>query len=212
MHSRLHSTMHSRRKSEAGFTLVEILIALSAFALIALGGTALINIALVSQDRLERASEQTRGLQRLQAVLRADFGQMVERQSRGEDGAFMPGLSLNSDDALIEFARLGRLPDPDQPRPTLEKVRYSLSRGTLYRTRFSHTDGSAPNRPAALIEGVLSAKVRVFRRGTWGEADAAADLFLPEAVEVHLRHRDYGDIRLKYLAPGSADPLAQQAL
>ncbi|MEM6683313.1 MAG: type II secretion system minor pseudopilin GspJ [Pseudomonadota bacterium] len=202
--------MQNRASHESGFTLVETLIALSAFALIAMGGTALINISLASQEQLERASQQTRALQRLQAVLRADFGQMVERQSRTQAGEYKAGLSLNSADTLIEFAQLGRLRDPAAPRPSLEKVRYFVDGGVLYRARYRYADGAAAARPAALLEDVEAAEALVFSAGAWRAADLLGPL--PQAVELRLTHRDYGLLQLKYLTPGNAASAAAPEL
>lgn len=207
--------MTSSARGQTGFTLVETLIALSVFALIALGGVALLNITLTSQERLDKVSDQTRALQRMQAIMRADFGQMVERQSRGEAGALAPVIAPNRSGALLQFARLGKVVDPDAPRPQLEKIRYRVASGTLYRTAYSHADGASEGPEVALLDHVEDARIRVFVDGRW--VDASGSTFagaLPQAIQLQLTHRIYGQLALRYLTPSNtaAAPRQQTAV
>lgn len=204
-----------RSAHQSGFTLVETLIALSVFALVALGGVALLDVSIRSQERLANASEETRTLQRLQATLRSDFGQMVERQSRNEAGVFETAASPARGRALLEFARIGRLFDPDAPQPKLQKVRYWVDAGTLYRATFTHTDGAQLPPAVALLDGVLSVQVRLFRNGQWFDLAPGASLVpLPKAVGLTVDHAVYGAIELRYLttAAGQADTFSQTAV
>lgn len=193
----------------AGFTLVETLIALSIFALIALGGVALLNITITSQERLDVASSQTRELQRLQAVLRADIGQMVERVNRTQTGNFDVPLRAANGDALLQFATLGRLVDPDDPQPTLQKVRYWVQDGALRRSVFSHADGAKAPRPMTVLNDVTNAKVAVFNDRNWAPLKGGAAA-MPRAIELHLNHRTLGQIKLRYLTPQQGEGLLNQ--
>ncbi|MEO0412710.1 MAG: type II secretion system minor pseudopilin GspJ [Pseudomonadota bacterium] len=199
----------AKRANSAGFTLVETLIALSVFALIALGGVALLDVTVTTQERLTRVSDETRALQRMQAILRSDFGQMVERQSRNESGVVEISATPQQRGALLEFARLGRLEDPEAPRPFLEKIRYSFEDGVLYRTSFAHSDGAERARPIALLEGLESVQIQVFSDGRWAQLAAGMRLDpLPRAFALSLRHRVHGLLEMRYLTPSVDDPAA----
>lgn len=191
-----------RAPAAAGFTLVETLIALSVFALIALGGVALLNITVSSQERLDAASDQTRELQRLQAVLRADIGQMVERTSRAQNGSFEAPLQDGGANTLLQFASLGRLEDPEAPKPVLQKVRYWVEGGALYRAVFAHADGAVMPRAMAVLKNVSGAQVAVFSNGRWAAFQAGAGPALPLAVELRIDHQTLGTIKLRFLTPG----------
>ncbi|MEM7569298.1 MAG: type II secretion system minor pseudopilin GspJ [Pseudomonadota bacterium] len=196
----------SNPSNAAGFTLVETLIALSVFALIALGGVALLDITVTSQERLARVGDETRSLQRLQAILRADFGQMVERQSRNEAGALELSAAPQRSDVLLEFASLGRLEDPDDPKPKLQKVRYWLENGSLYRGAFTRADGTGKPRSIALIDQVQAIDIRVFRDNSWVSLAPGASLVpLPQAFELSLAHRIHGPVTLRYLTASTPE-------
>lgn len=197
--------MANNAHTQGGFTLVETLIALSIFALIALGGVGLLNITLTSQERLDAAAQQARTLQRMQAILRADFGQMVERQSRNGEGAWPRQRSQGANDTLLEFARLGRMTDPQAPGGQLETIRYWVSGGALLRSAYSHADGAQAGRAITVLGQVRSAQVRVFRAGRWVPLEGSwINGALPQGVEIALTHQRLGEMSLRFLTPGPA--------
>lgn len=200
--------MVSNTHQQGGFTLVETLIALSIFALIALGGVGLLNITLTSQDRLDAAAEDSRTLQRMQAILRADFGQMVERQSRSSDGGWSPQAGQDAKEALLEFARLGRMADPEAPTGQLEKVRYWISSGALLRSAYANADGAEAGRAITVLPQVSSARVRVFRAGRWVRLEGARiNGALPQGIELQLIHQRLGEVTMRFVTPGPATVL-----
>jgi general secretion pathway protein J len=197
--------MGNKTRQQSGFTLVETLIALSIFALIALGGVGLLNITLTSQERLDAAAEGSRTLQRMQAILRADFGQMVERQSRSSDGGWSRQAGQDANGTVLEFARLGRLADPEAPTGQLEKVRYWISGGALLRSAYGHADGAEAGRAITLLPQVTGARVRVFRAGRWARLEAARMTgALPQGVELQLNHERLGEVTVRFVTPGPA--------
>ena len=70
-----------------GFTLVETLVALFVFGLIAAAGVIILGNSADAQLRIGEASRSVQDMQRLRAALRADLGQMAVRVTREATGA-----------------------------------------------------------------------------------------------------------------------------
>src|SRR5690606_25688370 len=70
----------------AGFTLVEMLVALLVFGLLAAAGAAVMGSALTSQSAVKSRVERFADFQRLRAVLRADLAQAAGRRTRDSSG------------------------------------------------------------------------------------------------------------------------------
>ena len=183
--------MTPHHSSEAGFTLVELLVALAIFALMSVAGLTLLrsgtDTQLAVKDRLEVLS---RG-NRLYNSLEGDLAQAVARPVRDTRGQPVPAF-IQSDSAvpgsLFGFVRAGWSNFDDSPRAGLQRIAYMLDDGALKRVSWPMLDGATPNDAATLVENVSTARVR-FRddkgewRDDWTATDAGA---LPRAVELRL--------------------------
>ncbi len=192
------------RTSEAGFTLVELLVALAIFALMSVAGVTLLRSAtdtqLAVKDRLEVLS---RG-NRLYNALEGDLAQAVKRPVRDLAGQAVPAF-IQSDPAvagsLFGFVRAGWSNFDESPRAGLQRIAYTLDGGALKRVSWPMLDGATPNEAASLVENVSSAIVR-FRddkgewRNDWTATDADA---LPRAVELRLTVEGKPEQRMLFL-------------
>src|SRR3546814_16487669 len=79
-------------KDERGFTLVEMLVALSIFAAIAAMGVALLRSSVDTQDAVQERLKAMGGINRLRAVMANDLAQAVQRPTSGQAGAAVPGI------------------------------------------------------------------------------------------------------------------------
>ena len=79
-----------KRRHEAGFTLVEVMAAVMVFALISAISVGLLTTALRSKETSEAVMADLAAVQRIQALLSEDIGQMVMRPVRDEDGLTDP--------------------------------------------------------------------------------------------------------------------------
>ncbi len=79
-----------KRRHEAGFTLVEVMAAVMVFALISAISVGLLTAALRSKETSEAVMADLAAVQRIQALLSEDIGQMVMRPVRDEDGLTDP--------------------------------------------------------------------------------------------------------------------------
>ena len=159
----------------AGFTLLEVLLALVIFAILSLSAYAVLQGVLrndeVSRAKIARLSE----LQRAMTTLSRDFTQPLPRPSRmdGENSAAVfesQPAQLESEDGAVLFIRAGWLnPGGILRRSELQKVGYRLSNQTLERLTWLYPDAVTGTQPAA--------------------------------VEISLTLTDYGTIRRRFLLP-----------
>ena len=125
---------------DAGFTLIEVMVSLALFALIAVAGMTLLDGIIGVQSRTEGRLDQLADLQRAMFVVSSDLDQVT----RGEIGG--GGQTLQFSRVAPGF---GGAATP---------VRYDLGAGALIRT--------AGRAPQALLAGVTAARWRFFD-GQW---------------------------------------------
>ncbi|MGO2509297.1 MAG: type II secretion system minor pseudopilin GspJ [Vibrio hibernica] len=201
-------------KQDRGFTLIEVLVAIMVFASLSLGAYQVVNQVQrsnqVSLDKTERLQE----LQRAMIVMDNDFRQMAQRQFRfgndngGNDKAkvlYAGEYILDSDSHGIVFTRLGWL-NPQQafPRGEIVKVGYRVVQEKLERVWWRYPDTPVSQEPLhkVVLSQVEKLKFRFYDGTTWQQA-WTKDAQLPQAIEVTLHLKDYGDIRRVYVIPQS---------
>ena len=182
-----------------GFTLVEMLIALSIFGMITAAGVTLLTLTARTQQTSDRLIEEVSELRRTEALLGADLALAVPRAWRDRDGrprrAFA-GAGGESADLLV-FVR-GGWDSGDGPR--LQRVGYRLSEGRLQRLAFAHVDGAGAAVAATLIDGVSAIRLRYrVEDGQWQAGWAHNDATrLPRAVELVVRSDTHGLVRMVF--------------
>lgn len=192
-------------RQSAGFTLVELLIAITIFAVI----SALAYGGLQSVIRSDQAiTAQTKRLQALQQTLlfmQRDMAQLVPRSIRDEFGDRKPAL-LSQGNMLtqIELTRGGWNNPAMQMRATLQRVGYGLEGRELYRYSWRVLDRAPDSQPerVLLLDGVSEWQWRFLDdNGGWQESwpslgsEGGAVDTLPRAVEVKLTLEDMGTVR-----------------
>ena len=129
-----------------GFTLVEMLVALAVFALLAAGGVTVMAWASTSQgvasERMARVGE----LQRARAMLHADLSQAAPRRTRNAAGGSAVQAFTGSADprapVLFAFTRRGWQNPQGAPRASLQYVEYRLHEGRLERSARPKSTGA----------------------------------------------------------------------
>lgn len=195
----------NRHGSAQGFTLVEMLIALLIFSLLAAAGVLLLSFSVRAQRAADSKLNDIAALNRLSSVLSADMAQAVVRGMRDGDGQSAPpfqGTNGRGDDGLMMFVRGGWTNLDQQPRPSLQKVEYRLSDHKLVRASYAQLDGAPPLHLAVLLDGVASVALRFRLEGAWSDrwdgagrenTGAAA---MPQAVELVITRLDHTSFRL----------------
>lgn len=91
---------------EAGFTLIEMLVALGLLALISLAGFALIQTVLTAQRRTEGRLERLAGLERALYLVDSDFGQAIDGPYEA-DHAILIRRNAAGGPVLVSYATIG---------------------------------------------------------------------------------------------------------
>lgn len=173
-----------------GFTLLELVVALAVFAVLATLAYGSLARLLEARDTLAARADALGRLQRVQALLARDCGALVARPVRDELGDPEPSLR-RAPDGSLELTH-GAFGNPlDQPRAQLQRVRWQVRDGVLYRDAWPVLDRVPGTRPQAqrLLEGV--------RRFTVG-IETGVD---SRAVSVELDAPPFGAVEWLFLVP-----------
>ncbi len=208
--------MSSPRPSEAGFTLVELLVALAIFAMISAAGVTLLRSGSDTQIAVKKQLDDYSRVNRLYNAMEGDLAQAVGRPVRDVAGGPVPAF-MESEAAvpgsLFGFVRAGWSNYDEAPRAGLQRVAYVLDQGALKRLSWPMLDGSTPADAAILVENVAAANVQ-FRdeagewRTDWTPTDASS---LPRAVELRLTFQGKAEHRMLFLV-GPQTRLEPQAI
>lgn len=196
--------MTGPRASEAGFTLVELLVALAIFALISVAGVTLLRSGSDTQIAVKNRLEEYSRINRLSNAMEGDLAQAIPRPLRDPSGQPVPAFTENdagTAGALFGFVRAGWSNFDEAPRAGLQRVAYVLEDGDLKRLSWPMLDGTAPADAATLIENVGAAQVQ-FKddKGDWRSDWTATDaMALPRAVELRLTIKDKPEQRMLFL-------------
>ncbi|MCP5077636.1 MAG: type II secretion system minor pseudopilin GspJ [Psychromonas sp.] len=203
--------MQNRNAIQQGFTLLEVLIAISIFALMSMVSYQVLQGVIRSGEISKRHSDELLKIQRAMLVIEQDFTQIIARASRNETGdsdsirVLSVGKSLfESEDEGIEFTRLGWANPLDLlPRSNLLRVRYRLFDGQLQRLYFLYPDIVAGQEPEVqvLLDDVEKLSFRFWTKSwksSWSEANK-----LPSGIEISFTSKQFGEINRKFLIPES---------
>lgn len=200
--------------SEAGFTLVELMVALAIFALISVAGVTLLRSGSDTQLAVKGRLEDLSRSNRLYNAMEGDLAQAIARPVRDPAGQPVPAFTQDEAEtsgALFGFVRAGWSNFDDSPRAGLQRVAYILEAGQLKRLAWPMLDGAQPSDGATLVENVTAANLR-FRddkgewRSDWTATDADA---LPRAVELRLTVRGRPEHRMLFLVGPQVRPKPQ---
>lgn len=203
--------MSEIRTSEAGFTLVELLVALAIFALISVAGVTLLRSGSHTQIAVKNRLEQYSRTNRLYNAMEGDLAQAVVRPVRDQAGAPVPAFTegdATAPGALFSFVRAGWSNYDEAPRAGLQRIAYALDGGALKRLSWPMLDGAAASDAATLVENVSAAQLQ-FRdekgdwRGDWTATDADA---LPRALELRLTIQGKPEQRMLFLVGPQTRP------
>lgn len=200
-----------------GFTLLELLVALAVFAIMATAAYSGLRNVLFTRAAVEEQNRRLAAVQLTVFRLEQDIQQAVPRGVRDEYGDSQPALRGGDllDDALI-LTRAGWDNPLGQSRATLQRVAYRLREGRLWRLHWDVLDrgGLVAPRETLLIDQVQEFRARFLdQEGEWRNdwpppADVVADdnppnpNSPPRAVEITLTLEDWGAITRLFPLPG----------
>lgn len=196
----------AQRRGDAGFTLVEVLIALMIFGLIAAAGVAILTFSVRAQTATGKRFDDVAALNRTTALLASDLGQAIDRPARDEGGNRLPAFTGEAD-GRMRFVRTGWANVDAAPRASAQKVAYAMDGDTLQRIAYPMIDGAAPLPPVTLLGKVAAVSARYRYKGAWSDRwDGAQGAPLPQAAEIVLRRTDGTAVRLMLLVGSGYAP------
>ncbi len=191
-----------RRSAEHGFTLVEMLVALVIFGLLASAGTALLVSSVDAQEVVATRLDQSAGLRRVHALAAQDMSAALARPTRGESGD-IPAFEAQSGTRLFALTRGGVGTGlADNPQPTVRRVTWRMDGGRLTRAVAAGSDTREEGQSVLLADDIAAVMLRYRSEGNWQDAWRATDARqLPQAVEMAITYAD-GRTALIRLAMG----------
>lgn len=178
-----------KRSLEDGFTLVELMVALFIFALLAAAGVGLLSFGVRAQAQGTARLDEIATVRRMSMLMASDLAQAVPRVARGADGGSIRAFTGNdgtSDPLVLGYVRNGRSNFAGAPRASVQRVDVRLIDGQLIRQGLGTIDGVTTHSDAVLADQVTTLAMRYRDRlGEWHPRwDNVALDSLPAAVEM----------------------------
>lgn len=187
-------------KRARGFSLIELLVALAVFAVVAALAYGGLNSIAHTRSELAARQQDFGDLIRAVGGLDRDLRGIVARPVLGAAGQVLPALAGGSDH--LEFTHLGYANPRAEPRSNLQRVFYTVDGGTLKRGRYAVLDRTSNSAPLIADSKVHVVELRLHYLDAatqrWLDAwppPLAKPGALPRAVQWQLRTRDAGELQ-----------------
>jgi general secretion pathway protein J len=138
----------------AGFTLVEVMIAIFIAAVMFAIGYRALNQGLLYNESLKTTQARVTEIQRGMRVIAQDFAQLAPRAARDTqgNGQLLPAIAANDrDGTLVVFSRTGWSNPAGVQRPAEQRVRYRFFDGSLVREHWLSLDAALAAEPRQRI-------------------------------------------------------------
>ena len=191
-------------RGEGGFTIVEMLVALSIFALLSAAGVTMLRSSVDTQAAVDERLTELGAAGRLHALLASDLGQAVDRATRGPGGE-RPAFSGEA--SAMRLVRTGWSNIDEAPRSDLQRVEWRAQQGGVVRVGQTRLDGGDEGQPAVLARSIANAAFR-YRNldGSWSSLFLSSEQQpLPTAVEVTLTPQGSAPVVMVFALPDTAD-------
>lgn len=200
----------SRHAVPMGFTLVEMLVALSLFAMLAVIGVGLLRSSIGTQDAVQARLQAMAGINRLRAIMGHDLAGAAARPTRGVTGAAEPAFLGRADGFALVSLGTSDLDDEVGGQPQVQRIQYHLAGDEWRRAIRPVLDGSATGKGDALMSEVGRIALRYRdRRGVWQSVwpvPMGGDL--PAALEFTLTRNGRAPLIMRFLInPGPPDEM-----
>ena len=206
----------------AGFTLIEVVVAMFIAAVMFAIGYRALNQAVIERDKLVTAQDRVTEIQRGMRVVAQDFAQLAARAARDTQGIGELQAAVSAtgtDSTLITFTRTGWSNPAGIQRPAEQRVRYRFVDGALLRDHWLSVDPALNSEPQqrVVLTQLKSVEIRFLDpnsrtwRTDWPARVAGAPvgpltidealLTRPLAIEFTLVLEDWGRVQRIFEVP-----------
>ena len=224
----LKNKIQLNHQNKAGFTLLELLLAVFIFALISTGAYQVFNIAQRNASLISEKQKRIRDVSLSLEIIEKDFTQLTPRFWRDPfSDAITPSLESDyTGNYLVRLVRAGWRNPLGSNRPDLQAVAYRIEDEKLLREYTQHLDNisSTQATKTVLLDRVSNINLRYLDRnnGEWienwppnssanqtavqntNEQSEKISTYLPIAVEMTLELEDFGElVSIILLSPGA---------
>jgi general secretion pathway protein J len=199
---------------QRGFTLLEVLIAVTITALIGIGVWQVVDAVINSRERVNKVAEEFEAIQRAVLLIERDLGQVVNRRVRDIYGDSRLAFTSREDAYALNLTRQGWRNPIGKRRSELQRAAYEFTGDELHRRYWPMLDRGqeSEGRDQILLDGLTDFRLRFMDAdGNWQESwpldsafqqatanaqsgGSAEPVPLPRGVEVVIVHEQYGDI------------------
>lgn len=179
---------------QRGFTLIEIMIALGIFALVAvMVSTALFGI-FNARDRIKLQNARLARIQYALTIMEHDLQQIVPDHPK----RFVAGLIGSTTE--IVFTHAGYInPDSAEPRSTLQRLHYRVESGKLIRSVWESPEANEPSLDHILLKDVDKIELTYLTQlnktvKQWPYTDSKKSRSNPRAILLILTLKDAGTV------------------
>ncbi len=163
-------------KNTDGFTLIEMMVALSVFALLGAMGVTMLSGFASAQTKLLNSDAFLSSMQQSRATIQGDLENAVKRPVRDLYGSagtsVFIGNPAESETVLFRLVRGGHMAALiSDDAPSVQRVDYLFKDNTLVRRSYAKPDATpeTPIEEIPLLKGVEQAKVRFHAGDRWSE-------------------------------------------
>ncbi len=192
-----------------GFTLLEILVAISIFAIIGLGANRMLQTIIQTHDITRTRNAGLYEVVRTLSLLEGDLRQTVPRGIRDEYGEPRAALMVGSGAYALELTRAGWSNPAERSRSELQRVAWALEDGKLVRYFWLVLDRAQDSEPVRheLLSEVEDFRIEVLDQdgdssGGWPVPDSPGPL--PVAIAVEIDRQRFGILRRVFELPEAA--------
>lgn len=197
-------------KRGSGFTLIEILIALTVFAILATITSSSLYYAFNARTRVNAQAEQLNTLQLAVSIIQQDISQTVERAVRGNEMRLFPVFVGQTQ--YLEFTRDGSVnPQSVDKRSTLKRVALVCEDGKLLHRTWNSLDPADRNIYAdkGLLDNLTDCHFNYLNQNLevlneWREQAVTQNQRkepFPKAIQVNVTLKEWGKMNVLFIIP-----------
>jgi general secretion pathway protein J len=195
-----------------GFTLIEILIALAVFAILATITSSILYYSFNTRSRVNQQADRLNDLQLALLLVQRDTAQAIARPIRGNEMQLFPAFI--GEGQYLELTKLGYAnPNEDEKRSHLQRIAYVCREGTLLRRSWPMLDSANRNdyHEKILLNNLVDCRFAYLNQTLqvltqWRENALQQNQQpepLPKAIQFNFTLKDWGEFNFLAVIPSA---------